>query len=171
MADHPFILGHFVFTLGAVSGTSSSYRPVSVSCWSTDERLHFASLLEVFNAVCSSSEEWMFWYRECMGSVEIFRRTNLAESRTIKKLMTLSQALYFTKPSSVSLTWDSHASDLKWLGLVSDRTVLSQASFSREASSILRLKKPLPFASLSKVWDSTTQKNCHRARGAKGCPA
>ena len=100
----------------------------------------------------------MFWYRQCMGSVESLRRTNSAESRTIKKLMMLSQTLSSTKPSSISLAWDSHASDLKWLGLVFDRTVLSRASFSREASSILRLKKPLPFASLSKVWDSTTQK-------------
>ena len=86
VADHPCILGHFVFTLDPVSGTSSSYRPVSVSCWSTDERLHFASLLEVFSAVCSSSEEWMFWYRECMGSVESFRRTNLARKPHHKKI-------------------------------------------------------------------------------------
>ena len=158
IADHPCILGHFVFLAGSTSGKSDSYRPVSVSCWDTEERIHFANLLEVLSPICQTLSIWMFWYRESMGAIEAVRRTNLSESRTIKGLMRLSGEMSTTHPDDNSSLWDSQAADLKWQGMIANREILSRPSLTGEASSILKYKKTLPFVSLSKVWDSTTQR-------------
>ena len=157
---HPMIILAVCFEATAAGGRSTAYRPVTVGPWKAAKKTAFSDLLEAFSQFEGRPADWLARYRDVMGAVEAHRRAGQETEDRLRtqKFMDRIDAGLAQHPATDGTAWNAAKHERAWLSMVKERGLLMRASMHAEAAAILRLKKAVPFSSISPIWDCRKQR-------------